>query len=140
MTLSGKSLPAIPTDARADEVIGSKSAVVAGYDFNGSPITIGEPGSRQLIVFFAHWCPHCQVELPLLVKWMAETDHAGLQIVAVATATTPARPNYPPSAWLEKEKWNGQILVDDATSSAFVAMGGGSFPYMLLLNAKGTVA
>ncbi|NCZ56650.1 MAG: hypothetical protein EBY86_08450 [Acidimicrobiia bacterium] len=61
------------------------------------------PGTPMLLVFLAHWCPHCQAEVPVLVKWnqsMLVPDN--LDVIAVATGTDETAPNYPPSvcqAW-----------------------------------------
>ena len=33
-----------------------------------------EPGSPQLIVVMAHWCPHCQAEIPRIVDWNTDGD------------------------------------------------------------------
>lgn len=41
---------------------------------------------------------------------------AGDDPVVVLTGTDAAAPNYPPAAWLEREGWDGRLLLDDEGS------------------------
>jgi thiol-disulfide isomerase/thioredoxin len=108
--------------------------------FDGTPVEIAPDGTAKLVVFLAHWCPHCQAEVPRLVDWMAGGGvPEGVEVVAVATATSPSRDNYPPSAWLEREGWPSPVLVDSATYDAATAYGLPSFPYFVALDADGNV-
>ena len=57
---------------------------------------------RSSVIFLAHWCPHCQAEVPLLSPYLAGDDAPeGLQTVAVSTGVDSTRDNYPPDQWLE---------------------------------------
>jgi thiol-disulfide isomerase/thioredoxin len=92
------------------------------------------------VVFLAHWCPHCQREVPRLVEWSESGDlPAGVDVVAVATATTPERDNFPPSAWLTEERWPFDVLLDDARSTAAFAYGLSAYPFFTLLDEQGRV-
>ena len=53
-------------------------------------------------MFLAHWCPHCQAEMPRLVALAKAGKLDGVDVTGVATGTNPGYPNYPPSAWLKK--------------------------------------
>ena len=65
----------------------------------------------------AHWCPSCQAEVPRLVDYLDSTGMPeGVRIVALSTSIDAARPNYPPSAWLDREEWTAPTMIDDATS------------------------
>jgi thiol-disulfide isomerase/thioredoxin len=64
-------LPPLPKEG-ADPAIGEPSPVLSGIDFDSGSVVVGEPGEPTLIAFLAHWCPHCQAELPRLVA--AEAD------------------------------------------------------------------
>ena len=46
-----------------DTELGSTAPTVVGYDFMGQRVTIEDNGKPKLIVFLAHWCPHCQREV-----------------------------------------------------------------------------
>lgn len=141
VTIVGDPLPKAPEGNAADTAIGKKAPTLAGLNFVGDSVAVGSAGRPELVVFVAHWCPHCQREIPVLVDWLA-SDKApeGVDVVAVATGTTDAAPNYPPSAWLETEKWPNQVLVDDVNSSAAGSYGLSGFPFIVLLNSDGTVA
>jgi thiol-disulfide isomerase/thioredoxin len=132
---------ALPTGTGTDDAaIGMRAPVAGGQNFDGSPVTVGEGGRPQLVVFLAHWCPHCQAEVPRLVAFDAAGGFpTGLDVVAVATGTMSSRPNYPPSAWLEREGWTRPVLVDTSNGSVANAYGVSGFPYFVLLDAEGRV-
>lgn len=141
VTISGEPLPKAPEGSEPDTAIGEKAPTIAGLDFAGNPVSVGNAGRPELLVFVAHWCPHCQREIPVLVDWLTgDKPPAGVNVVAVSTGTSDAAPNYPPSAWLKAEKWPNKVLVDDANSSASESYGLSGFPFIVLLNTDGTVA
>ena len=54
-----------------------------------------------MYVFLAHWCPHCNDEIPELIALDENGDiPENLAIVGISTAVAPDRDNYPPSEWL----------------------------------------
>lgn len=124
-----------------DPTVGTPAPVVSGLDFDATSVTIGaETENPTLVVFLAHWCPACNAELPELVELAdAGSFPDGLDVLAVATASTPERDNYPPSEWLDTAGWSLPTMADSAAGDAFVAFGGMSFPYMVVLDADGTV-
>jgi thiol-disulfide isomerase/thioredoxin len=93
-----------------------------------------------MIVFVAHWCPHCQAEVPRLVSLAKQGVFDGVQVSAVATSTSDQAPNYPPSAWLKDVKWPFPVLADSEAGTAAKAYGLSAFPYFVLVNPDGTVA
>jgi thiol-disulfide isomerase/thioredoxin len=140
VNIDGTALPAMPEDpTAADPGIGLAIPTVEGASFDGTPVRIGA-GEPTLSVYLAHWCPHCQREVPVLVQWQASGDvPAGLDVIGIATSTTPDRPNYPPSTWLEGEQWPWPTLADSGQSEAAQAAGLTGFPYMVLSDADGKV-
>ena len=48
-------------------------------------------------------------------------------------------PNYPPSAWLERENWPFPVMVDSAGGTAAQAYGLPSYPYFVFTDAQGAV-
>ena len=133
-------LPAFPASG-IDPAVGQPFPTITSIDFNGQPVTIDPTdGHPKLVMALAHWCPHCQAEVPTFVSWLR--DHplpSNVELIAIATAIDPTRGNYPPSAWLARENWPGQALVDDANSSALAALGLNSFPGWVLVGSDGTV-
>jgi thiol-disulfide isomerase/thioredoxin len=137
--VSGDPLPAL-TDPAADAAIGEPIPSLTGIDLAGEPITIGPSDGPMAIVLLAHWCSHCQAEVPVLVDYLASTGMPeGVSIVALSTSIDAARPNYPPSTWLEREGWTAPTMVDDATSGGLRALGMSSFPGFVFVNADGRV-
>ena len=137
VVVSGQPLPA--RDDTGDPAIGVQAPVISGIGFDGSPRSI-VPGKPTLIVFVAHWCPHCQREIPRLVEWSADGGvPEGVDVVGIATGTDESRDNYPPSEWLEREEWEFPVVLDDEASTAGIAMGIDAYPFFVLLDASGKV-
>lgn len=136
VTITGAALPAYP-ESGTDPAVGVTAPKVDGLSFDGTPVSIGGPTSdATLIVFAAHWCPHCQREIPKLATW---TPPSGVNVVAVATQTSADAPNYPPSAWLEREDWPHPVLADSPTYETAAAYGMSSWPAFVLLDEDGVV-
>ncbi len=123
-----------------DPTVGQTAPSLEGTSFNGSAISI-EPGSQpKLVIFVAHWCPHCQREVPKIVSWLEESGTPeGLEMMVVATATDANRPNYPPSEWLEEEGLDLPTMADDSRGTAAEAYGLSGYPYFVLLDADNKV-
>ena len=137
--ISGDPLP--PVGGTPDPAAGLPSPVVVGADYDGNRSSIGDTGNKQAVLFVAHWCGHCQNELPEIVGWLDETGGVdGVDFVLVTVAVDPNRPNFPPSDWIRQEGWSEPILLDDDNSSAFRMFGGSAIPFWVFLNADGTVA
>jgi cytochrome c biogenesis protein CcmG/thiol:disulfide interchange protein DsbE len=136
---AGAALPAYAAGAD-DPAIGQPIPEVAGTSFDGTPVTIKADGRPKLIVFLAHWCPHCQREVPVVQGWIdAKGMPKGVDLISVATAIDPNRPNYPPDAWLRRERWQPPVIVD-ADGQIATRYGLSAFPYWVAVQANGTVA
>ena len=105
--------------------------------FDGSKVTIGPTGKPQVVMFLAHWCPHCQAEVPRIVELAKDGAFEGIDVAAVATGTNADAPNYPPSAWLEREQWPFPVMVDSPEFTAAQAYGLPSYPYFVFADARG---
>ena len=138
-SVSGTALPEF-TDPASDPAVGTEVPALSGIDLSGSPLSIGPDDGPMAIVVLAHWCPHCQAEVPVLVDYLESTGMPeGVRLVGVSTAIDEARPNYPPSAWLAREGWSVPTLVDDASSTALGALGLRLFPGFVFVDAEGRV-
>ena len=128
-------------DAGSDAAVGAAAPVVDGADFDGRAVRIGEAtGSPTLLVFLAHWCPHCNDEIPELQQLRDDGRLPDdLEVVAISTAVAADRQNYPPSEWVVEKAWTWPVIADDEQSTAIQAFGGTSFPYTVLLDAEGNV-
>ncbi len=141
VTVTGDPLTEFPGNGGDDPSIGATAPVVDGKGFDGTPQSIGgATGRPSLVVFVAHWCPHCRAEIPRLVEWRADgTIPEDIDLVAVSTAVESEAPNYPPSAWLDEVGWQDGLLVDDADGTAAGVYGLPSYPYFVALDAEGRV-
>ncbi|MGQ0433484.1 MAG: TlpA family protein disulfide reductase [Microthrixaceae bacterium] len=128
------------TSTEDDPARGGAAPVVAGQSADGAATTIGAPGEPTMVVFLAHWCPHCQRELPRIVELMADGELTGVRVVAVLTGSSADRPNFPPMAWLEREGWSGEVMLDSEASAAAQSFGLTSYPFLTFLDRDGTVA
>lgn len=138
--VNGSPLPAFAA-GEDDPAVGMAAPQVSGVDFEGNQVQIGGSGRPTAIVFLAHWCPHCQREVPAVQAWLDATGGVGgVDVVSIATSTDSGRANYPPWEWLERESWTPPVLADDGRGTAMRAFGGTAFPFWVFLNSDGTVA
>lgn len=140
--VDGTPLPRYDATQRPDPALGDTIPTLTGRSIDdGTPVTIGPGrGAPQMIVFVAHWCPHCQAEVPRLVALADDGVFDGVEVSAVATGTSADADNYPPSAWLQGEQWPFPVLADDADTDAARAYGLSAYPFFVLVHADGTVA
>jgi thiol-disulfide isomerase/thioredoxin len=137
VTVTGAALPAYGTGT--DPAVGAAAPELYGASFDGTPVNVTHDGRGKLLLFVAHWCPHCQREVPLVVEHLRSALPEGVDLVAVATSTSRDRPNYPPSSWLDRVGWTAPVLADDAGGSAATAYGLSGFPYFVAVDRAGKV-
>ena len=130
----------LPPGETADAGVGELVPTITGTDYSEQAVTITPGNGPMMIVVMAHWCPHCNREIPLLVDW-AESGQvpAGLEVVGISTAASPGRGHFPPGAWLDELGWDWPVLADDEAQSAAAAVGTTGYPYMLFVAADGRV-
>jgi thiol-disulfide isomerase/thioredoxin len=140
VTVTGTALVELP-DEGDDPDIGATPPTLSGAGFDGVPVTIDPAaGQPMMIVFLAHWCPHCNREVPRLVEWNdAGEVPADLQIIGVSTGASDEAPNWPPSEWIQDVKWPWPVLVDSQDQDAARAYGLPGYPYFVLIGADGEV-
>ena len=138
VTVSGDALPRLEAGTD-DPAVGLPAPVLSGVDADGDPITIGEPGTASIVMFLAHWCSHCQAEVPDVTAYLAANDPGDVAFSSVATGSDSSAPTFPPSAWLERENWPVDTLYDDAQNTAATAYGLSAFPYWVVLDGDGVV-
>ena len=128
-------------EADPDPALGTALPVIEGQTFDGDPISLGgSTDGPTLLVFLAHWCPHCNDEIPELIE-LRNRDGipADMTVIGVSTGVDNTGPNYPPSEWLADKGWPWDAMADDSDSTAFVYAGGSGFPYLMVLDADGNV-
>ena len=142
MTVDGTPLPHFDATVAPDPAVGETIPTLTGKSvYTGDPVTVTpDDGKPQAVIFVAHWCPHCQAEVPRLVTLAKDGVFDGVDVTAVATGTNDTYPNYPPSAWLKSVDWPFKVMADSKTATAAQAFGISAYPYFVLVNADGTVA
>ncbi len=140
VSIEGAALP--PFDGQEpDPAMERVAPAFAATTFDGVEVSVlpGD-GTAKVIGFYAHWCPHCQRELPRLTGWLAANElPVGVEVIAVSTAVDPGRGNYPPSAWFEEEQWPAVAVRDSESNEIGDAYGLRGFPYTVGVDADGRV-
>jgi thiol-disulfide isomerase/thioredoxin len=137
VSVDGVALPVFEAGTN-DPALGVPGPVVGGADDDGNAVTVGGPGEPRIVMFLAHWCSHCQAEVPRVTDYLAEND-VDVEFLSVATGSSATAPNYPPSVWLAREEWPVSTLYDDAANTAGTAYGLSGFPFWVVLDAEGVV-
>lgn len=141
VTVSGDALEPLG-DSGTDGALQKSAPTLSGFDFDGAPVTVdpGSDGTPTMLVFLAHWCPHCNREVPRLLDWLDQgLVPTNLRIVGVATGSRSDQANWPPSQWLKDFKWPWEVLADSDTAAAAGAYGVDGFPFMVITDGGGKV-
>lgn len=137
VTITGTPLPRYP-DQGPDPAIGMTAPELVGASFDGTPVTITNDGVPKVIMFIAHWCPHCNNDVEALRPYIKQNGIPdGTAIYAVSTSPQVGAPNYPPSQWLTD--WPVTTLADDPENSAAQAYGLNAFPFFVFVTADGVI-
>lgn len=140
VTIEGEGLPTFGGDPASDQAPGMTAPTVTGETFEGETISIEPDGTPKVVLFLAHWCPHCQAEVPRLAEWLeAGNKPDGVELYAISTLANRVRDEWPPSEWLESEGWDVPTMKDDESSSASSALGLAGTPYWLVLDGDNQV-
>ena len=149
VTVTGDPLEAYPSGAKPadDPAVGVMAPVLSGLDFQGDPIEIdaATEGQAYMVVFLAHWCPHCNDEVPRLLAWKKTGGVPDeFKIVGVATAVDSNAANYPPAEWFSNKGWSWPVMVDESlgeggAGKAAAAYGASGWPYFVIVGADGKV-
>jgi len=126
--------------AGSDPAEGVAAPVLNGFDFAGSTVTVKPSGKPVLLVFLAHWCPHCNAEIPRLIEWKESGQMPdSLEVVGIATGSRDDQANWPPSQWLVDMEWPWAVMADSEKQDAAYAMGVSGYPGLVLLDGDGSV-
>ena len=138
VTLGGT--PLVEKPDGDDPAVGTPAPTLSGFAFDGTPVTVDPSKGPVMLVFLAHWCPHCNREIPELLAWRdAGGVPEGLQVIAVTTAVAPDRDNYPPSEWIPNMGWTWPVIADSQENEAAIGFGVSGFPFSVIIGTDGTV-
>jgi thiol-disulfide isomerase/thioredoxin len=141
VVVDGTPLPAFQSGG-GDSAIGLSAPTVTGEDATGAEVTIGPDGRGKIVVAVAHWCPHCQAQVPVLQNWGgsgALPDSVDLYTLAVLTDRTLAEDTWTPGEWLAAEGWMYPTMLDDEVGSAATAFGVSGVPFFVVLDGDNNV-
>ena len=144
----GDTLPVLVSqDFTADPVRGTAAPVVVGLGYDGETVRIdaAEDGPTMVVVL-AHWCSHCNAEIPVLNQLRDDGRIPDeVNVIGVSTALNPGQPNFPPDEWLDDKDWTWPAMADgvDMVEETFIAadaFGVSGFPFVALIDADGNIA
>lgn len=139
ITMEGEPLPVF-ADPANDAAAGLTAPTVSGADWEDNEYSIDPDGTPKIVVLLAHWCPHCQVEVPVIQKWLDDGGLPdGVDIYSVTVFTDRLRPNWPPQDWLEGEGWTVPVIMDDDIGTVATAYGMASTPMYVVLDGDNKV-
>ncbi len=133
-TVTGDPLPAYAGQNDDNVAVGLPAPTFTGPNENSEIISLEKNGNAKALIFLAHWCPHCQDEVPSVQEWIDTIGvPEGVEIIAVATSIDRGRDNYPPQEWLERESWS-ETQIYDLDRKIGDAYGLTAFPYWVFLD------
>jgi len=137
----GEVLPRLDASLAADPAVGMTAPTITASYFDNSETTIDfADGQPRVVMFMAHWCPHCQAEVTALVDRFAnEGVRADVELIAISTSVDEGAPNYPPSSWLTAEAWPIPVVRDSATNDLATGFGLSGFPFFAVVNSDGEI-
>ena len=140
VSVEGDNLPFYNDPTVEDVAVGLTAPTVSGADWNDNAYAIEADGRPKIIVFLAHWCPHCQNEVPVVESWV---EGGGLgedvDMYGVTVLTNRLQGNWPPQDWLDEEGWTIPTIMDDADNTAVAAYGLRGTPFYVVLDGDGNV-
>ena len=135
-TVEGDPLPVYAAGTQ-DVAVGLPAPTVTGADWEGNPVSIEADGTSKIVLFLAHWCPHCQAEVPRVQDWVdAGNLPDDVELVSVATSTDRSRPNWPPQDWLVEEGWTTPVIMDDQIGTVAGNFGMAGTPFYVVLDGE----
>jgi thiol-disulfide isomerase/thioredoxin len=141
VTVDGDALEPLGKDA-TDPARGKVGPNISGYTFSGFPVSVkpATDGAPTMLVFLAHWCPHCNAEMPRLINWYEDgLVPDDLRVIGIGTASRKDQANWPPSEWMQSFDWPFEVMADTETNQAGVAYGVDGYPFMVILDKDGKV-
>lgn len=139
VTVDGDPLPYLADPNLADPTLGFTAPTVSGFDWNEKPSTVGPDGRPKILIFLAHWCSHCQAEVPEVQDWLDEGRLGdNVDMYSFTVLSDKLRPEWPPQEWLEEEGWTTPVIMDDAIGSVVVSYGMRGTPFYVVLDGENT--
>ena len=134
INVNGESLPQYAGENDDNIALGLSAPTFSAPDQNSEIFILEKDGNSKALLFLAHWCPHCQREVPVVQSFIDSNGvPPGIDVIAVATSIDRGRDNYPPQEWLEREGWS-ETQIYDLDREIGEAYGLNAFPYWVFLD------
>ena len=138
--VTGDPIPVYNSGSPTDPGVGLTAPETVGADWEENEVRIEADGRSKIVLFLAHWCPHCQAEVPVVQDWLdAGNLPDDVDIYSVATATDRLRPNWPPQDWLVDEGWTVPVVMDDQIGTVAGSYGMAGTPFYVVLDGENNV-
>lgn len=139
VTVGGRPLPEFGSGTE-DPAVGMQIPTFRAETFAGDPVSVTADGRPKVLMFLAHWCPHCQADVRSIQAWLDGGSPAqGVDLYGVSTWADPAKPNFPPSDWLDAEGWTVTTAVDDEANTLASTYGLTGTPMYVFVDDKNLV-
>jgi thiol-disulfide isomerase/thioredoxin len=125
----------------ADAALGQTLGDLAGFEYYSGEAVVVAPadGVSRAFMVWAHWCPYCQDELPIMSTW--QTDNAAsldnFELVSVTTSIDDTASN-PLVPYLDTSQFTFPVIVDEDGALAR-QLGVNAFPFWVFTAPDGTV-
>ena len=134
ISVVGDSLPQYAGENDDNVALGLAAPTFSAPDQNSEIFQLEKNGNSKALLFLAHWCPHCQREVPVVQRFIDSNGvPPGIDVIAVATSIDRGRDNYPPQEWLQREGWS-ETQIYDLDREIGEAYGLNAFPYWVFLD------
>jgi cytochrome c biogenesis protein CcmG, thiol:disulfide interchange protein DsbE len=127
--------PTLANDPAIGMVLGPLS--VTSYPDGTSEIVDPSDGLPRVWLVWAHWCPHCQAELPALAEVYPQIADSSVGLVTISTNQDPSRGN-PQDEYLASSDFPFTVFID-SNDAAAAQMGVASFPSWMITDGDGSV-
>jgi len=139
-TVAGTNLPRFVA-GEADAALGRNIGDVSATEYYSGQDTVfgAADGKARAFMVWAHWCPFCQEELPVVAEWHGENaaEFDGFELVSVTTAMDETASN-PLLPYLDSNRFPFPVLFDDDGRLAR-QLGVSAFPFWVFVAPDGTV-
>jgi thiol-disulfide isomerase/thioredoxin len=133
-------LPRYP-DSGQDTALGLTLSPVTGAWYPDGKVRTIDPadGTARAWLVWAHWCPYCQQELPIVKAWYESNaaNYPHMEIVSITTAMDDSASN-PLLPYLQAENFPFPVIID-ASGELSTQMGVSAFPFWVFTGPDGTV-
>lgn len=133
-------LPRFPQSGE-DTALGLTLSPLTGVHFYDGQTRTFDPadGKARAWLVWAHWCPYCQEELPVVADWHENRagEYPNLELVSITTSMDDGAAN-PLVPYLEENQFTFPVLMDESGVLSR-QLGVNAFPFWVFTGPDGTV-